>query len=189
MASQKAQDKWKSKKWFNVYAPKLFGEAIIGEVPAADDKKVLGRVINVSLSWITKNPQHSFMNVGLRINNADGNAAHTEIDVLANSYSYLHSLTRRYSTAIYTRSALKDRDGKGLVIKMLAITRDRIGERKQSVLRLELIRFVKEYLASMSTEELVKSVMDGKFQADGRNVINKIAVVNKLEVNKIEFSS
>jgi ribosomal protein S3AE len=186
LALQKGE-KWKNKKWFNIYSPKVLGESIIGEMPANDEKNVLGRVIKVSLSWITQNPQHSFMNVGLRVVDASENAVHTKIDYIEGNYSYLHSLVRRYSTAIYTVDKLKDKEGNDVVLKLIAVTANRVATPKKKGIRAELIKFGREYVGSMGSEDLVKSIIEGNLQAEGRRRANKIAPISKLEVKRIEF--
>lgn len=186
MALQKGE-KWKNKKWFNIYSPKVLGENVIGEMPASEESSAIGRVIKISLSWITQNPQHSFMNIGLRVIDAKDNAAHTEIDYIEGNYSYLHSLVRRYSAAIYTVDRVKDKDGNGIALKLLVVTSGKVATPKKKGIRKELIEFGRRYISSISKDELVKAVMDGSFQSEGIKKANKIAPISKLEVKKVEF--
>lgn len=165
----------------------MLGENIIGEMPANDEKAALGRVIKVSLSWITQNPQHSFMNVGLRVTDVNENAAHTKVDYIEGNYSYLHSLVRRYTTAIYTVDKLKDKNGNNVVLKLIAVTANRVTTPKKKGIRAELIKFGKEYASSLSSDELVKSIIDGTLQTEAKKRANKIAPISKLEVKRIEF--
>ncbi|MGI0141785.1 MAG: hypothetical protein ACREBF_04020 [Candidatus Micrarchaeales archaeon] len=185
--SAKAIEKWKTKVWFNVHTPKILGDSIIGEIPAQDEKSVIGRVIKVSLSWITKNPQHSFMTIGLRVISANGEAAQTEINYLEQVYSYTHSLVRRGSSAVYTISSLKDKDGKSVVLKLIGISRYKINTPKKQGIRRELSLFTTQYVNSLSTEAFVKAVIDGGFQMEAMKVVNRIAPMAKLEVKKIEL--
>ena len=67
MAVQRGADKWKMKHWFSIKAPRMFNEAVIGEMPANDEKAALGRSITVSLDTLTKNPSHAYTNVVLRV--------------------------------------------------------------------------------------------------------------------------
>ncbi len=186
-ATQKSVEKWRDKKWFNVHAPKLLGESIIGEIPALDEKSVLGRMIKVSLSWITQNPAHSFMSVGLRVASVDGNAAHTELNYLEQTYSYMHSQIRRESSAIYTIDKLLDKDGKTVVLKFVTITRNKVTTPKKAAIRRVLLDFERKYVSAKSTEEIVKLMIEGKFQADAIGVMRKIAPIGKMELKKIEL--
>ncbi len=186
-AQQKTAEKWKNKQWFNVYAPKLLGEGSIGEVPAADDNAVVGRVISVNLSWITQNPQHSFMSIVLKINEANGNVAHTVIKRLELVNSYVHSLTRKYSSVIYTVDRLADKNGKGIVLKLIAITRGRITTPKKKAIRKELQTYAKEYLSKADTDSFINDIIAGNFQSGGMNRVKNIAQLSRLEVRKVEF--
>ena len=183
----KAIEKWKTKQWFNVHTPNILGEAVIGEIPAQDEKVVLGRVMKVSLSWITKNPAHSFMTIGLRVKSANGNAAQTDISYIEQVYSYTHSLVRRGSSVIYTISKNKDKNGKPIVLKLIGISRYKINTPKKAGIRKNVIAFATEYIAGRTTEELVKAIIDGSFQIEAAKIANKVAPMAKLEVKKIEL--
>ncbi|MDE1762115.1 MAG: hypothetical protein KGH59_01230 [Candidatus Micrarchaeota archaeon] len=186
-ATQKSIEKWKTKQWFNVHTPQILGEAVIGEIPAQDESSVMGRVIKVSLSWITKNPSHSFMTIGLRVSSAKGNAAQTEIGYLEQIYSYTHSLVRRGSSAVYTISKHKDSAGKKIVLKLIGISRYKINTPKKAGIRKAVIDFANDYIASKTTEEFVKSVIDGSFQVEAMKVASRVAPMAKLEVKKVEL--
>ena len=54
--SPKKTEGWKLKKWYSVYAPKVFNDALVGEMPANDDKYVVGRNIVVGLDSAYKKP-------------------------------------------------------------------------------------------------------------------------------------
>ncbi len=189
MPGQKSTEKWKSKKWFNVYTPKLLGEKLIGEIPAADEKAVIGRRIKVSLAWITQNPAHSFMNVGLKVEKAEGNAVHTSIDFLESNFSYLRSLVRRHTTAIYTYDKLVDKNSKPFVAKLLVVTASKIERPKETSIRKTISEYLKGRASSSNVEDLVGEIMEGKLQAEATSKISKIAKVNKLEVKRIELSA
>jgi small subunit ribosomal protein S3Ae len=187
LATQKSQDKWKSKKWFTLYAPKVLEEVVLGEIPAADEKSVTGRVIKISLFGVTKNPSHNFLSAGFKIESASGNAAHSSINYIENSFSYLHSLVRTNTTAIYTVNGLKDKEGKGFVLKMLIVAANKIGEAKQKVLRKLMADFLKEYSASKTVDDTIKDLISGSLQAEAKKMSNKIAPIAKLELKRIEI--
>lgn len=187
MAVQKTAEKWKEKQWYNVYAPKVFGEPLISEIPAADDKSVMGRVIKVSLSWITKNPQHALMSVGLRVYQAGNGTAQTNLDYLEETYSYTHSLVKRHSSAIYTIDNVRSRDGKDFVLKLLLVTRSKIKTPKKTSIRKLVSAFAREYISAIDLDDFIKSVIDGKFQGEGAKRVQNIASIGKFEVKKIEL--
>ncbi|MHB1830224.1 MAG: eS1 family ribosomal protein [Candidatus Micrarchaeaceae archaeon] len=183
----KASDNWKSKVWFNVYPPKLLGESTIGEIPANDEKGVMGRVIKVSMSWITHRAEHSFMLVGLRVKSVSGNNINTEIDYIEQTYSYIHSLVKRHSSAIYTMDRLADKNGRKYVLKLLAVTGSKIRTPKKMAVRKKLEEFVREFSASHTVDDLLNSMLNNSFQSEAVRSVNNIARISKLELKRIEF--
>ncbi|MDE1861134.1 MAG: hypothetical protein KGH72_05475 [Candidatus Micrarchaeota archaeon] len=183
----KAVEKWKSKRWFNVYTPKLFGDTAIGEIPADDEKKLVGRVIKVNMSWITHKAEHSFMVVGLRVSNVNGDAAHTETNYIEQTYSYIHSLVKRHTSVIYTVDSVADKAGKPFVLKLVIITDGKIATPKKGSIRKSITNFAKAYAASHTIEEFMNEVLGNTFQAEAMREIGNIARVNRLEVKKIEL--
>jgi len=58
------RDKWRRKEWYEVYLPRYFGEGKVGETPADDPSKVIGRVVETTLGQITGD--YSQENIKLR---------------------------------------------------------------------------------------------------------------------------
>ena len=187
MATQKGAEKWKTKAWLDVKAPDILGNEVIGSVPAATPEAAVGRVLKVSLAWITHNANHSFLTVGLRINQALNNVATTQIDYLESQFSYLHSLIRRHSDAIYTYDALKSKDGGDVVVKLLITTRSKTPYSKRHAIRKELSLFLNEYLNSHTRDEFVKSLLANELQGEGMKRLSKIAPISKFEIKRIEL--
>ena len=185
--AQKTAEKWKLKKWLEVYSPKVFGESSIGEIPADDEEKAVGRIIQVSMSWITHKPEHSFLSVGLRVKDAKNNAAHTELEYMEQMFSYTHSLVRRHSSVIYTMDRFADKDGKPVVIKLIAVAFGKIATPKKSDIRRRLGEFCKTYVSSKDKDEIIKGILDNSLQSGALNSIKNVTRISKLEVRKLEF--
>ena len=187
MAVQKGAEKWKTKQWFDVYAPKAISTEVIGSIPAADEKSVTGRIMKVSLNWITHNPNHAFATVGLKITNANGSVANTEVDYLAQQYSYLHSLVKRRADAVYTYDIVKDKEGNQITLKLLVTTRIKIAQRLKSAIRMAVHTFVVEYVSRMTREDFLKALVSNDLQSEGTKKFGAIAPVAKVEIRKVEF--
>ena len=180
-------EKWKAKLWFDVYAPKAVSTEVIGSVPANDEKGIMGRVIAVSLSWITHNPNHSFMMIGMRVNNVSGGNANTDVVYLEQQYSYLHSLVKRRADAIYTHDKALDKEGKEFTVKLLVTTKVGVARKSVTAVRKGVSKFVKEYLAKTTKEDFIKAIIGGEFQAAGMKSLTETAQIAKLEIKRVEF--
>ncbi len=185
MAVAKAAERWKQKKWFNLHAPKIFDEAVIGEIPGSDEAVMLGKVIKVNMSWITHRPEHSFVTIALRITDAKGDVAHTDLASIEQTYSYIHSLVKRRQSAIYTVDKLKDKEGKSFILKLLILTANKVATPKKTGIRKIMSEFLAEYSAGTSRDELIKNLLDNKFQSEAVAKITNIAPISRLELKKI----
>ena len=179
-------DKWKAKKWFNIYTPEILGGGMIGEMPADDEKKVTGRVIKVNMSWITNKPEHSFMVVGLKVSDSSGNAAHTQFKYLEQTFSYLHSLVKRESSVLYTVNKTKDKNGKNIVLKLVVLTRSRMATKQRRALRKVIGDFALSYSAGKEGGEFLKDIIEGRFQHDAANKVKNIAE-SRIEIKRLEL--
>ncbi len=187
MATGKGLENWKAKKWLNIYTPELFGKNTIGEMPINDEKNAPGRMIKVSMSWITNNPMHSFMVVGLKINSVNGNAAHTQLKYLEQTFSYLHSFVKRHGSVIYTIDKLTDKNNSGIIIKLIATTNTRITTKKRMAIRKELSNFLKEHVQSTDKETVIKEMVDGSIQKEAIKKVSNITPLTRLEIKRVEL--
>jgi len=186
LAFQKG-DTWRLKKWFTVYAPKVFNEVQIGEMPASDEKSALNRTIKVPLSTLTKNPAHAYSSVFLKVSDVNGDAAHTNIIRIEQSRGYIRSLVRRYRGVADSVISTTTKEGKVVVFKMIVITRSRVARSKTTGIRKELTEFVRAYAKDNELNTVINAVIEGKLQAELTAKIKNIALIFKVEVKKLEI--
>jgi small subunit ribosomal protein S3Ae len=189
MAVAKKADKWKLKKWFSVYAPKQFNDAIIGEMPANDEKAAVGRKIVVGLDALTHNPSHAYTNVVLKVTSAEGSAAHTQLISIVQLYSYIRSLVRRYKSISTSVLPVLSKDGSKIIFKMLVITRQRSTNSRISGIRREMNEKITAYAKDTDSAEIISSVIEGKFQAELAAQLRHITPISKVEVRALEIKS
>jgi small subunit ribosomal protein S3Ae len=187
MAIQKKGENWKLKKWFSVYAPKLFNDAMIGEMPANDETSVIGRKIVVGLDTLTKNPSHAYTNVTLKVISVNGSAAHTKLVSISQLYSYIRSLVRRYRSVATLVLPVKTKEGSLMVVKMLVITRARTTHSRISGIRKEMVEHATNFFRDNDSTDAINAVIEGKFQAGLAAKLKHIAPLNKIEVKTLEI--
>jgi len=187
MALQKKVDTWKLKKWFTIYAPKEFNNAVIGEMPANDDKAALGRNIKISLDSITHNPSNSYTNMKFKIVSVDGASAHTKLVQMEQLNSYIRSLVRHYKSIASTVQKLDTKDNIKVVAKVIAITRSRATHSKLIGIRKEMEALIASYVKENDLSSLINSINGNKLQAELAARLNHIAPISKIEVKKLEI--
>jgi small subunit ribosomal protein S3Ae len=187
MAIQKGADKWKLKRWFNVYAPKVFNAALVGEMPAKDENAVIGRNIVLNLDYLTHNPSHAYTNIILKVISAEGEAAQTKIVRIEMLNSYLRSFIRRYrsiSTAVIPATT---KDGIRVVLKLIAVTRSRTDHTKIKGLRKGMEDYSKAYFTETNLDDAINAIIEGRLQADMAAKLRHIAELNKVEIKRLEI--
>lgn len=187
MATQKGIDNWKAKKWFTVYAPKVFGEAAIGEMPGKDEKSVIGRNITISLDSLTHNPQNANTNLVLKVSGVDGDKAATKLVSMGLLFSFIRTLVRRYKSVSSTVIRARSKDGVEVAVKPLVITTQRSTASRLDGLRAEMTEFLKAYVRETEAEAIVKSIVEGQLQQELHSKLMHIAPISKAEVKKLEL--
>jgi small subunit ribosomal protein S3Ae len=186
MPVAKKIDKWKLKKWFSIYAPSVFKNTIIGEMPANDEAAAMGRTVTVALDTITHNPQHAFTNVTFKIVNVNGTAANTRLIEMFELYSYVRSLVRRYRSIAASVLPASSKDGVQMVVKLLAVTNQRTTHSRILGIRKEMNGFVTSYFKENDFNTIINSIVEGKFQEELASKMEHITSLYKLEVRKLE---
>ncbi len=187
MAIQKKADIWKMKKWYTIQAPKVFNEAVIGEMPANDDKAAIGRKIVVGLDSLTKNPSNAYTSAVLRITEVNGTVARTKLLSISQLYSYIRSLVRRYRSIATTVLPVTSKDGTKMVVKMLVITRARTAHSRIVGIRKETNQLTESFFRENDADQVVSAIVEGKFQAELAAKLKHITPLNKVEVKALEI--
>ncbi len=189
MTLERKVDKFKLKKWFNVYAPKVFDGQVVGEMPGNDEKSVMGRSIIVGLDALTHNMSKMNTNVKLKVTEVSGNAARTNVVTIETLYSYLRSLIRRHRSLVNAVIPTKSSDGSGIVLKMLVVTKSRVARSKLSGMRKEATEFAASYCKENTKDSIIGAVVSGSLQAEMSSKLKHITEIGSVEVNKLEIKS
>lgn len=189
MAVQRGVDKWKMKQWFSVYAPEAFKNAMIGEIPANDEKSVLGRNMKVSLDIVTQNPQNAYTNVYFRVIGVEGDKAHTKLVRMEILFSYVRSLVRKYRSISTSVIKVISKDGLKMVVKPIAITTKRETHTRLIGIRKEMNKVIEEYAKTNDANVIVEAIISGNFQMEIQNKLKHIAQISKVEIRKLEVEN
>ncbi len=187
MATQKGIENWKIKKWFTVYAPKVFGDVAIGEMPGKDEKAVIGRNITVSLDSLTHNPQNANVNLVLKVSGVEGDKATTKLMSMELLFSFIRTLVRRYKSVSMAVIRARTKDGIDVAVKPMAITIQRSTASRLDGMRAEMVEFVRGYVEENDADSIVKAVMEGALQQEIHAKLEHIAPISKAEIRKLEL--
>lgn len=188
MAIQKKVDTWKLKKWFSVYAGKPFNDFMIGEIPANEDKAIIGRQIKIGLNNITKNPQQSYMNLYFKITSVNGDKAEANLVKMEILFSYIRTLVRKYKSVSLSVVNGKSSDNAGITIKPIIVTQRRDTRSKMAGIRKEAEEMLSSYIKSNDKDAIINSIIEGKLQQELFAKLKHITDLSKVEIKRLDIS-
>ena len=100
-AKGKVVDKWKEKLWYEVTAPSYITDKSLGETPANEPEKLLGRVIEMAKMGVVEDLYYDInLKVRFKITKVEGNVCRTEFDGHEIAKEQIRSQIRRNRSKI-----------------------------------------------------------------------------------------
>ncbi len=182
--ARKVKDRWKSKVWYNVYAPEIFGASIIGETLADSPEKLDGRVSQITLQDITGDFSQMHVKLSFQINRVVGLDAHTAFIGHDLTSDYIRRLTRRKHSkmdGIYDVTTL---DGYRVRIKPMAITERRIKSSQQNAIRAQMDQVVNESAGRATLPEVIRAMISGEMSKSIFRKCKPIYPIKRVEIRR-----
>lgn len=185
MSSKKrVRDKWRSKDWFSIVAPKYFGSTELGSIPADEPSKLVGRVVDATLYDLTNDFAHQYLKMFFQVSDIEGKIGRTVFKGHEYSRDYLRSLVRRKTTRIDTIQNITTNDGYRLRLAVCAFTLTRIRTTQEQAIRAVMKRIVEEKSKVLSFDQFVQEVVLGKIASDIYNEAKKVAPMRHVGIRK-----
>jgi len=185
-SSRKVKDKWKSKEWYKLHAPRMFNEAEIGETPSADPEFILGRTVEVTVQELTGD--YSKMNIKLKfkVTDVDGYDAKTVFVGHELTSEYVRRLTRRKKTKTDHVVDVTTKDGFVLRVKPMSIADRRIQSSQEDAMRRILAETLIQMGKDNNLSDLIKAVISGDMSKDLAKACRVIIPIKRIEIRKTE---
>jgi small subunit ribosomal protein S3Ae len=178
------RDKWRGKAWYMVVAPPFFGNVELGAVPAEEQERLIGRVIEATLYDITSDFSHQYLKMFFQINEIDGKTARTLFKGHEYSRDYLRSLVRRRTTKVDGLFNLTTKDGYKLRVAVSALTLSRIKTSQEKIIRNMMEKIINEKAAALTLDQFVQEMVLGKIASDVYNEAKKVAPLRHVGIRK-----
>jgi small subunit ribosomal protein S3Ae len=182
--TKKVRDKWRSKAWYTVLAPPYFGNVELGAVPADEQEKLVGRVIDSTLYDITNDFAHQYLKMYFQITEVEGKTAKTMFKGHEYSRDYLRSLVRRRTTKVDGLFNITTKDGYKLRVAISAFTLSRIKTSQEKAVRTIMEKIIKEKASSLTLDQFAQEMVLGKIASDIYNEAKKIVPLRHVGIRK-----
>lgn len=183
------RDKWRRKNWYEVYVPNYFGGTKLADTPAEESEKVIGRVLETTLSQITGDFSQDYLKLYFQTTQVEGDRVDTIFKGHEYLRDYLRSLVRRRSTKVDGIFNITTKDGYKLRITIVALTQRRIKTSQERNIRNIMSEIVKTKAQSLTFEQLVHEMVLGKLASDIYNEARKVAALRHVGVRKSKLIS
>ena len=187
--SRAVRDKWRRKDWFEIYLPSYFGESKMGETPADDPSKVLGRVIETTLAQITGDFSQEYLKLYFQITDIEDHIARTVFKGHEYLKDYLRSLVRRRSTKVDGIFMVSTPKGYRLKIVIVALTQARIKTSQEKSIRKIMKKVVEKKAQDLTFDQIVHEIVLGKLASDIYNEAKNVTSLRHVGVRKSELLS
>ena len=177
-AARRQKDKWKSKRWYSIRAPRNpWSFKVIGETIAEEEEMLVGRLFEIMQNELDGDFTKMHVKIKFRIKEVVGNDAITEFvghDVMKD---FVRRQMRRDRGKIDDTIDVVTEDGFFVRIKPFIVTRSSVKasqkHESRSVTRNEVVKF-----CSQSTWiNVQKALMDGSLEETVSKAISKIQPV------------
>ena len=177
-AARRQKDKWKSKRWYSIRAPRNpWSFKVIGETIAEEEEMLVGRLFEIMQNELDGDFTKMHVKIKFRIKEVVGNDAITEFvghDVMKD---FVRRQIRRDRGKIDDAIDVVTEDGFFVRIKPFIVTRSSVKasqkHESRSVTRNEVVKF-----CSQSTWiNVQKALMDGSLEETVSKAISKIQPV------------
>lgn len=181
--------KAKTKEWYSIIAPKIFGEKQIGKTMTAVPEQLIGRKIILNMIELARNSDKFFMKVSLKIKRIDGKNAFTELDGTEYLRDYISRMIMRRIRRVDIIEDLKTKDGKSIRVKSIAIIPRRIKSSIQEKIRSDITDMLKTDLENSTLEEFISNLISDEIKLRILSEIRKVYPVRNFEIRKTEILS
>ena len=182
MAKETDKAKIRKKKWFQILAPKIFNEQVMGEIFLYEAKSMVKRGITVNMMVLTGNPRNQNINFKFRIIDVKDGKGVTELLGFEMMPSSLKRLARRGRTKIDDSLVIVTSDGKKVRIKPLLVTNSLATRPVVTLLR----NIVRENIISLSSrmtfDKLIEEITSYKLQKHLGNAAAKVTPIRESEI-------
>ena len=187
-AARKQRDKWKSKRWYTIRAPRHpWAFKVIGETIAEDESMLIGRNYEILQNELDGDFSKMHVKVQFRISGVVGGDALTEYIGHEMLKDHIRRQVRRDRGKIDDTVDIVTEDGFYVRIKPLLISRNRIKGSQKQEMRTLAREVILKTGATTTWIDLQKSSLDGTLEAKIREEVSKIQPVRGVMIRRTQL--
>ncbi len=184
--SRKIVDKWKRKKWFTIFASRIFEKKQLADTPAEKPKNLEGRTLKVTLDTLTGQRMKRDVILSFRVFDIQGQNAYTKVSGFEMNHSSMGRIVRRRSSKVALIEEIPVKGGKAR-ITIVALTARKAVKKQETGIRKIISDELAKY-RDVDFEDVVRDLLFGEFSDSIFKKAKKICLLKKVIPVKAKFS-
>ena len=181
MAEAKTLQKVKKKKWYAMCA-RMFNNAALGETFAAEESKLLGRVVSVNLASLSGDIKRQSVSLRFKISSVKEGNAYADVISYVTSANAIKRLVRRGVERFDISFTAETSDHVKVRIKTIVLTRSKTSSSVLKALRKACTESIAKETSNMSYEQLISALIEHRLQSELRKSLSKIYPLKAFEI-------
>ena len=187
-AARKQRDKWKSKRWYSIRAPRNpWSFKVIGETLAEEEELLVGRQFEIMQNELDGDFSKMHVKVQFRITGVVGADAITEYIGHELLKDHVRRMVRRERGKIDDTVDVVTEDGFYIRVKPLMISRHRIKGSQKQQMRTLARDIILKVGATSTWIEMQKASLDGTLETQIKEAASKIQPVREVMIRRIQL--
>jgi len=180
--AKQAAIKIKKKRWFKIFAPKLFNEKLLGESFVTDQNLLLNKYVTVNLMGLTGDIKKQGIDMTFRVSALRPEGATTEIISFELVPSAVRRLVKRGNKAIEDSFTVKTKDDVIVRIKPLVFTRTKSKGSTATQIRKTMKTLLIRRIQTIGYYNLIMDLVGYAIQRPLRDELNRIYPIRTCEI-------
>lgn len=187
-AARRQKDKWKSKRWFSIRAPRNpWSFRVIGETLAEEPEMLIGRNYEIMQNELDGDFSKMHVKIRFRVTDVLGSDAITEFIGHQMMQDHVRRQVRRDRGKIDDTVDVVTEDGFYVRFKPLILTRERVKSSQKNEIRTLARDTILKAGASSTWVSMQKSVMDGELEALIKEEASKISPIRMVMIRRTQL--
>ena len=187
-AARKQRDKWKTKRWYTIRAPRHpWNYQNIGETIGESDEHIIGRIYEMTQQEFNGDFTKMHVMLRFRVSETVGQDALTTFVGHHHHTNHIRRQIRRYRGKIDDVIDVVTEDGYLVRIKPLIITQKRVQTSVKQSIRAKTRDVLLGYVAKTTYDALQVAMLDGSLETEIQNQIKTIYPCRSVVIRKSQL--
>lgn len=176
----------KKKLWFQIAAPAIFGNAIIGESVVEDVKCLIGKKLHLSLMTLTGDMKKQHISITFNVDKIANNIGQTIPVGYQVAPASIKRLVRRGRNRVDDSFVCQTKDGVRVCVKPFLLTAFETHNSTIADIRRMVVAYIATYASKYDYNIFFKDIVSGKLQGRIRDAVSHIYPIRISEIRMLQ---